>query len=54
MDVASAFVACDEPAEAVDPGEAALDRPPAGAQLLAGLDAAAAMRAIAVKVARDP
>ena len=40
VDVASAFVACDEPAEAVDPGEGAFDDPPVAAQLLAGLDAA--------------
>ena len=39
MDVASALVARDEPAEAVDPREGALDDPPVAAQLLAGLDA---------------
>ena len=41
VDVASALVAGDEPAEAVDPGEGALDDPPVTAQLLAGLHAAA-------------
>lgn len=41
MDGASALVVRDEPTEAVDPGEGALDDPPVSAQLLAGLDAAA-------------
>ena len=40
VDVASALVASDEPAVAVDPGEGALDDPAMSAQLLAGLDAA--------------
>jgi len=40
VDVASTLVARDEPAEAVDPGERALDDRSVAAQLLAGLDAA--------------
>lgn len=40
MDVASALVAGDEPAEAVNPGERAFDHPPVPTQLLTGLDAA--------------
>ena len=34
-------MACDEPAEAVDPGEAALNDPPVAPQPLAGLEATA-------------
>ena len=40
MDIASALVARDEPAQAVDPGEGAFDHPSMAAQLLTGLDAA--------------
>ena len=40
MNVAPAFVARGEPAEPVDPGEAAFDHPSVAAQLLTGLDAA--------------
>ena len=40
MDIASALLARDEAAVAVDPGEAAFDHPSMSAQLLTGLDAA--------------
>ena len=40
MDVASAFVSCDEPAKAVDPGKAAFDYPSMLSELLTGLNAA--------------